>query len=220
MNKKFEVLVFDWDGTLMDSEAHIVACMDFAIREHGIEPAPAQQLKRVIGLGLNEAVADLLPEYQQSLHTKVADTYRDRFFSEKTAQSGLFPGVESTLQALHSEGYLLAVATGKSRRGLDKALAETGLEELFTAIRCADETSSKPDPQMLNEIKSEIDVTAGQMLMIGDTEFDLQMAVNAGVLSIGVSYGVHEPEQLQKYKPLTILDRIAELPEWLVSPDE
>ncbi len=220
MKNRFEVLVFDWDGTLMDSEAHIVACMEYAIREHGIEPDPPHQLKRVIGLGLTEAVAELLPDHESTTHLRVADTYRHRFLSEKTAQSELFPGAESTLRGLHAKGYLLAVATGKSRRGLDKVLAQTGLADLFVASRCADETFSKPHPQMLEEIRTDLDVPAERMLMIGDTEFDLQMAANAGVPSVGVSYGVHEPERLQKHNPLAILERIVELPDWLVSRSE
>lgn len=220
MKNKYDVLVFDWDGTLMDSEAQIVACMDFAIRENGIEPDPPHQLKRVIGLGLNEAVAELLPEHQSAIHLQVAETYRDRFLSSKKAQSDLFPDVESTLYALHSAGYMLAVATGKSRRGLDKVLQQTGLEDLFVASRCADEAFSKPHPQMLEEIKTDLDVSVERMLMIGDTAFDLQMAANADVSSVGVSYGVHEPEQLQKYEPLIILDYLSELPDWLSSQDE
>lgn len=215
MQRRFEVLVFDWDGTLMDSEAHIVACMDYAIREHGIEPDPPHRLKRVIGLGLVEAIADLLPEHSTQLHDKVADTYRERFLSDKTAQSELFPGVVETLHHLSEAGYQLSVATGKSRRGLDRVLEETGLDTLFPITRCADETFSKPHPQMLDEIKMDFNVEAEQMLMIGDTEFDLQMAVNAGVPSVAVSYGVHEASRLRAHSPMTILDQINQLPEWL-----
>ena len=215
MQRRFEVLVFDWDGTLMDSEAHIVACMEYAIREHGIEPDPPQKLKRVIGLGLVEAVADLLPGHSAQLHNAVTDTYRDRFLSDKTAQSELFPGVVETLHYLSEAGYLLSVATGKSRRGLDRVLEQTGLGVLFPITRCADETFSKPHPQMLEEIQTDFDVSAEQMLMIGDTEFDLQMALNAGVPSVGVSYGVHEASKLRAHAPMTILDRINQLPEWL-----
>lgn len=217
LQRRFEVLVFDWDGTLMDSEADIVACMDYAIREHGIEPDPPHSLKRVIGLGLVEAVADLLPGHSAELHDEVADTYRERFLSDKTVQSELFPGVVETLHHLKEAGYQLSVATGKSRAGLDRTLRETGLGALFPVTRCADETFSKPHPQMLEEIKTDFDVSAEQMLMIGDTEFDLQMAVNAGVASVGVSYGVHEASRLRTHDPMTILDRINQLPEWLNS---
>lgn len=220
MKTKFEVLVFDWDGTLMDSEAHIVACLDFAIRENDLEPDPPELLKRVIGLGLNEALSELLPEQPRSVHLQVYNAFRSKFLSSKNGQSDLFPDAESTLRNLHSAGFMLAVATGKSRQGLDKVLAETGFEDLFVATRCADETFSKPHPQMLEEIKTDLDVSAEKLLMIGDTEFDLQMAVNAGVPSVGVSYGVHEPEELQKHAPLIILDRISELPDWLISQDE
>ena len=217
MQRYFEVLVFDWDGTLMDSEANIVACMDYAIRKHGIEPDTQHKLSRVIGLGLVEAVADLLPEHSTQLHEAVADTYRQRFLADTNTASVLFPGVIQTLQLLSQAGYQLSVATGKSRRGLDRDLRQTGLEQLFPVTRCADETFSKPHPQMLDEIKTDFDVDAEQMLMIGDTEFDLQMAKNAGVPSVGVSYGVHEVEQLRAHTPMTILDQINQLPEWLNS---
>ncbi len=217
-NKKpFDVLIFDWDGTLMDSEAHIVSCLAVAMREVGVEPHPADELKQVIGLGLYEALAALMPEEDASVHQQATEAYRRFFLSGDATPSELFPGVESTLQQLHREGFQLAVATGKSRRGLDKVMRQTQMESLFSITRCADESFSKPHPQMLEEILTDLDTAADRALMIGDTEFDLQMAANIGMPSLAVSYGVHDVERLLTHKPLAILDHMGDLPEWLNS---
>jgi phosphoglycolate phosphatase len=213
--KPFDLLIFDWDGTLMDSEAHIVACLEVAMREVGVVPRPANELKQVIGLGLYEALAALMPEEEAALHQQATEAYRRFFLSGDATPSELFPGVEVVLQQLLEEGFQLAVATGKSRRGLDKVMRQTQLASLFSLSRCADETFSKPHPQMLEEILTDLDVPAHRALMIGDTEFDLQMAANIGMPSLAVNYGVHSVERLQRHKPLTILDRFEELPEWL-----
>jgi phosphoglycolate phosphatase len=213
--KPFDVLIFDWDGTLMDSEAHIVACLEVAMREVGVEPRPADELKQVIGLGLYEALAALMPEESATLHQQATEAYRRFFLSGDATPSELFPGVEAALQQLFEEGFQLAIATGKSRRGLDKVMRQTQLASLFSLSRCADETFSKPHPQMLEEILTNLDVSAHRALMVGDTEFDLQMAANIGMPSLGVNYGVHSVERLQRHKPLAILDQFGELPEWL-----
>lgn len=210
----FKLLVFDWDGTLMDSEAQIVACMQAAIDDLGLAPRTPEQIKNIIGLGLREAVATLYPEEPGSLVERMADRYREHWLA-RTHEASLFPGVEETLGLLHEEGYLLAVATGKGRKGLDKVLRKTGLAPLFHATRCSDETSSKPHPRMLEEILAETGVASRQTLMIGDTEWDMQMARNAGVHPLAVSYGVHDWERLKKYDPLACLDQIAELSDWL-----
>jgi len=213
--KPFDLLIFDWDGTLMDSETHIVACLEVAMREVGVEPRPADELKQVIGLGLYEALAALMPEKEAALHQQATEAYRRFFLSGDATPSELFPGVEVVLQQLLEEGFQLAIATGKSRRGLDKVMRQTQLASLFSLSRCADETFSKPHPQMLKEILTDLDVPAHRALMIGDTEFDLQMAANIGMPSLAVNYGVHSVERLQRHKPLTILDRFEELPGWL-----
>lgn len=217
MPDNFKLLVFDWDGTLMDSEAQIVAAMNAAIGDLGLAPLPHRVISNIIGLGLHEAISALLPGRDAQFHAQLTARYRHHFLFSQIAQANLFEGAEQTLRTLHNAGYLLAVATGKGRQGLNRVLMDTGLVELFHASRCADETSSKPHPQMLLEIMEQLDVAADQTLMIGDTEYDLQMARNAGVDSVGVSYGVHDDARLLRLEPLALLHDITELPHWLNS---
>lgn len=211
---EIKLLVFDWDGTLMDSEVQIVTCMQAAIADLSLQPRSADQVKNIIGLGLHEAVSALYPESDDSLVVAMADRYRDHWLAGYQ-QSALFPGVEETLQFLKAEGFQLAVATGKGRRGLDKVLTETGLTELFAATRCSDETRSKPHPMMLEQLMTELRIAPEQTLMIGDTEYDMEMARNARAHPVAVSYGVHEWQRLQQHSPLTCLDQITELSDWL-----
>ncbi|MGD8914104.1 MAG: HAD-IA family hydrolase, partial [Candidatus Thiodiazotropha sp.] len=181
---KFELLVFDWDGTLMDSEAHIVACVEAAVRDLNL-PVPSQDaIRNIIGLGLLEAVNTLFPGHKAGLHQEIANRYRVHFFKDSESPSQLFEGAREVLSKLSQQGYLLAVATGKGRKGLDYALESTGLAEFFHLTRCADETFSKPHPEMLNQILEQAGVEPEQALMIGDTEYDLEMAVNAGMPSL------------------------------------
>ena len=215
MRNNFKLLVFDWDGTLMDSEAQIVAAMNAAIADLNLEPLPHRTISNIIGLGLHEAINTLLPGRDAQFYAQLTARYRQHFLFSEIAQAPLFNGAEQTLRRLHADGFMLAVATGKGRQGLNRVLTDTGLTELFHASRCADETSSKPHPQMLLEIMEQLDVTADETLMIGDTEYDLQMARNAGVASIGVSYGVHDDERLLQLEPLVLLHDIATLPGWL-----
>lgn len=216
-NKAYDLLVFDWDGTLMDSEAHIVDCLRVAMDAVKADVKPDEDLRQVIGLGLPEAIASLLPDHGEHVHKDAVNAFRAEFLSDKPVPSRLFEGAEELLQALKAEGYMLAVATGKSRSGLDKVLLETGLEPMFAATRTADETFSKPHPGMLEEILVDLDTEPHRALVIGDTEFDLQMANNARVASVGVSYGVHGIERLNKQQPLAIFDEILELGHWLSS---
>jgi len=213
----YRVLVFDWDGTLMDSQARIVACFQAAADDVGVAvPAPAQA-KDVIGLGLREAAERLFPGLDPLRVTAVIDRYRHHFLGEHPTPSELFPGVVETLEGLADAGYLLGIATGKSRRGLAKVLAETGLGPLFQASRCADEALSKPHPQMLEEVMGALGAGPAETLMIGDTEYDMQMARHAGVPGLAVSYGVHGAERLLAEGALACLDRIDELPAWLAA---
>ncbi len=211
---RFELIVFDWDGTLMDSQSHIVACLDKALRAVDVEPGPPSELSRVIGLGLFEALRELLPGADSATVEAACEAFRDEFLSPAPSPSRLFPDVETTLRGLRDAGYHLAVATGKSRRGLDKVLAESGLDELFAVSRCADETASKPHPQMLEEILTDLDTDARRAIMVGDTTFDLQMAANAGMPALGVSYGVHPAEELRRRQPLAILNSVREIGNW------
>lgn len=214
---EFKLLVFDWDGTLMDSEARIVTCLERAARDIGA-PVPARErLRDVIGLGMAEAVQHLYPQADPGFVRGFIDAYREHFLFRDNTPSTLFPGVREVLESLAAQGLLLAVATGKARRGLDRALEETGLEELFHATRCADETFSKPHPQMLQEIMTDLDTEAEATLMIGDTEYDMMMARNAGTRALAVSYGVHELDRLLSHDPVGHIDTITELPEWLAA---
>ncbi|MES9991402.1 MAG: HAD-IA family hydrolase [Candidatus Thiodiazotropha sp.] len=214
---KFEILIFDWDGTLMDSEAHIIACVEAAVKDLQLAVPSEAAIRDIIGLGLHEALSRLYPGSERDLHLEIANRYRAHFFSENGTPSELFDGVREVLGELQQQGYLLAVATGKGRRGLDLALESTGLGDYFHLTRCADESFSKPHPEMLNQILDQTGIAPGRALMIGDTEYDLEMAVNAGMPSLGVTYGTHSRERLLKHNPLACIDRVTEIPVWLNS---
>jgi len=199
----------------MDSEARIVACVEAAVQDLGLTSPGHAAIRNIIGLGLREAVHNLFPEAGGNLHLEIAERYRAHFFSSSEAPSALFEGTEEVIHGLHQAGYLLAVATGKGRSGLDHALDTTGLRPYFHATRTADETFSKPHPEMLHQILDELGVLPREALMIGDTEYDLQMAANARMPSLGVDYGVHERERLLKHRPLACLGRITDIPAWL-----
>lgn len=211
----YRLLVFDWDGTLMDSEARIVGCFQAAAADVGVAVPHGDLARDVIGLGLQEAAERLFPGLGDAMVGRVVERYRYHFLGDHPTPSELFPGVVETLERLADAGYLLGIATGKSRRGLDKVLGETGLGRFFHASRCADEAFSKPHPQMLEEVMAVLGAGPRETLMIGDTEYDMQMARNAGVPGLAVSYGVHEPNRLLAEGALACLDRIDELPGWL-----
>jgi len=214
MSRRFELLVFDWDGTLMDSTAVIAASLQAACRDLDL-PVPCDASARhIIGLGLRDALAHVLPEVDPIEYPRIVERYRSHF-SQADHTLPLFPGADETLRALSDEGYLLAVATGKSRRGLDRALEITGLRKLFHATRCGEESGSKPHPGMLHALIETLGATAGTTLMIGDTTHDLQMAMNAGVAAVGVAYGAHPREQLVALNPLACVDGPQALWQWL-----
>lgn len=212
---RYSLLVFDWDGTLMDSKAQIVNCMQAAITELTLEARTATQISNIIGLGLDEAILSLYPKMKSEYIKLLAQTYRDHYLFKDKTPSPLFDGVEKVLIGLRDSGFDLAVATGKSRRGLDKGLDETGLNQYFPITRCADETRSKPHPQMLEEILVDHNTDAKNALMIGDSEYDLQLANNAKVDGFAVSYGVHSLIRLLKHDPVGFIDKIEQLPKWL-----
>lgn len=195
----------------MDSEAQIVSSLSNVIAELGLSPQPSSALRNVIGLGLPEAIRQLYPQQGEEVVKRFADCYRHHFLSGNQETSVLFDGAYEVIKRLHADGYLLAVATGKSRRGLARSLEETNIGDYFHATRCADETFSKPHPQMLHEIMTVLDVDADDTLMIGDTEYDLQMAAQAGTASLAVTYGVHALARLQALQPLACLDDISEV---------
>lgn len=212
---QFKLLIFDWDGTLVDSQARIVGSFQNAIADADLPERSAAQITHIIGLSLELAIATLFPDASPQQHSLLAQRYRQNFFNPQAQDSPLFPGVVDGLYAFRKAGYYLAVATGKSRRGLDQALAETELITVFHSTRTADETYSKPNPQMLHEIMDELAVLPNETLMIGDTDYDLQMAQNAGVASVAATYGMQEETRLLACNPLICIDRFSNLQAWL-----
>ncbi|WP_317928802.1 HAD-IIIA family hydrolase [Halioxenophilus sp. WMMB6] len=211
------LFVFDWDGTLCNSLDKIVRCLQEAANLANLEDLSAAEAKSVIGLALPEAIQQLLPDEDISTRAQVADFYRDAF-NRDTSQPQLFDGAKETLLELKERGYRLAVATGKSRAGLDRGLYETGLQNFFCATRCADETASKPNPKMLLELLAELNMCHTRAVMVGDTTFDLAMANAAGMRGIGVSFGSHSVAELNQHRPAVIIDHIKELLGWQIEP--
>ncbi len=209
-----QLIVFDWDGTLMDSETQIVHALQASIQDMALEERSIDECRNIIGLGLQEAIDELYPGQEDGFTARFVERYRQHWFSS-AHHSDLFPGSRETLTLLKDAGFMLGVATGKGRTGLDRVLADTGLGDLFTVTRCSDETRSKPHPQMLQEILQETGIKPRHALMVGDTEYDLKMANNAGMWPVAVNYGVHTPERLLEHKPLVCLDTITELVDWL-----
>ncbi len=215
MSRAFDVLVFDWDGTLADSMADIVRSMTSAIAELGWEPQPDAVLRSTIGLSLSHVCTQLYPDHDGAAVEAFVQAYRRHYLGPAAPRTLLFDQVDSTLHVLAEEGYRLAVATGKARLGLDKVLADTGLAHRFAATRCADETASKPAPDMLEALLWLLDVPAGRALMIGDSEYDLIMARRAGVPAVAVSGGASSDADLLAHEPLGLLPGVHALPGWL-----
>lgn len=212
---RYRLLVFDWDGTLIDSIGSIVRCTQATLAELDLPRADEASLRRAIGLGIEEMVESFCPGCGTETLHDIVRVYRKLWFGGFAAEPVLFEGVVETLSELSSEGRWLAIATAKSRRGLSADLERTGLKEYFLASRTADEAASKPSPQMLDELLEELGARRDQALMIGDAVHDLQMANNAGVASIGVSSGTSAPVALLEQQPLACLGTVAELPGWL-----
>ena len=214
--RRFELIVFDWDGTLMDSATTIVAAVQAASRDVGLAVPTDSQTRHIIGLGLADAMAHLFPQLDPAGYQAVADRYRHHFLGgvEKVT---LFEGVRELLTELSAAGFLLGVATGKSRSGLERDLDATGLKPLFHATRCADESFSKPHPAMLLEISEELGVSVAATLMIGDTTHDLEMACNASISGVAVSYGAHPREHLLARQPIACVDSVAGLRAWIAA---
>jgi phosphoglycolate phosphatase len=213
-DRPYNHLIFDWDGTLMDSAAWIIHCMQHAIDDEGLPYRDEESIRGIIGLGLQEAVQQIFPETSETEIKAVCHRYREHYFSAED-QSNLFEGVIEVLDELRATGYWLAIATGKSRRGLARSLKDTGLESYFAITRTADETMSKPHPMMLDEIMMDFDASADECLMIGDSLFDLQMASNAGMESLAVSWGVQSTDNLASLAPSGLIHDIREMPAWL-----
>lgn len=214
---KPRLFVFDWDGTLMDSERQIVQCMQLAAHDLGLVVPTSSEVRVIIGLGLPEAILKLFPLHDRETRDRIRQAYARHFVAEAGGRSELFPGAMDLLHDLRARGYLLAVATGKSRLGLDRVLNQVGLIDFFDTTRCADETASKPDPRMLNEILVSLSAFPGESVMIGDTSFDLEMAARIGMPSVGVAHGVHDTTVLQRHRPLAIVPDIPGLAQYLAS---
>jgi phosphoglycolate phosphatase len=212
--RQFDLIAFDWDGTLFDSTTLIARCIQAACADVGTVVPSDEAASYVIGLGLAEALQHAAPGLTRDQYPALADRYRHHYFARQH-EIVLFPGTLDMLAALKARNHWLSVATGKSRRGLDEALRSADLLRHFDATRTADETASKPHPQMLNELMAEFGVAPERTLMIGDTTHDLQMAMNAGVASIGVSYGAHAPEAFDSFAPRFVAHSVPELGEWL-----
>ncbi|MBS1199019.1 MAG: family hydrolase [Proteobacteria bacterium] len=211
---KYELIVFDWDGTLLDSAGAIVNAIQAACRDLGLPEPGDAQARHVIGLGLMDAMRYAVPDLPADRYQAMVERYRFHYLSGDHALT-LFSGIPAVLQRLQAAGHVLAVATGKSRLGLNRALDHSGLGPLFQASRCADECHSKPHPQMLEELMAEFAVAPEATLMIGDTSHDLLMASNAGVDGLAVTYGAHPHEHLAEHAPLACLHTVAELDAWL-----
>lgn len=211
MNKRYELIIFDWDGTIMDSAAKIVRSMQLAAESVGLVALDESAIKNIIGLGLKEAIETLYPEENNSIRETIREAYAHYYVDGDKTPSAPFEGAVALLDGLKDEGYTLAVATGKSRRGLDRVFAESQLGSYFCHSRCADETVSKPHPRMLQEILRESGFDAQRAIMVGDTEYDLEMATNARMDSLGVSYGAHHRDRLKPHNPIGIVDHVADI---------
>ena len=214
MSKRYDLIVFDWDGTLMDSTAVIAGAIQAACRDLGLTVPDDEAARHVIGLGLAQALRYAVPDATDAMHEPLVARYRHHFLAQDQAIP-LFGGARETIAELHGAGYWLGVATGKSRMGLDRALESSGLKEYFHATRTADQTFSKPDPAMLLELMDELAVSNERTLMIGDTTHDVLMAQNAKVDVVAAGYGAHPLQQLQELNPLALVKDFAELRAWL-----
>jgi phosphoglycolate phosphatase len=213
--RRFDLIAFDWDGTLFDSTAIITRCIQLAVADVGGTVPSDKDAAYVIGLGLMQALAHAAPDVPKEKYPELGERYKYHYVLHQNDIS-LFGGALAMLRELRERQHFLAVATGKSRRGLDEALHASELKGLFHASRTADETAGKPHPRMLYELMAEMGVDASRVLMVGDTTHDLQLALNAGCASVGVSYGAHEPEAFDALKPLFVAHSVPELHRWLL----
>lgn len=213
-NRAYDLVVFDWDGTLLDSTGAIVKAIQAASRDIGVAPPSDEKARYVIGMGLREALQYAVPDLQESRYDELVNAYRRHYLSGDHELT-LFEGVEPLLQELRAEHRWLAVATGKSRVGLDRALGHSGLGHYFDTTRTADQTRSKPHPQMLEEIIGQFGVDPERTLMIGDTTHDLQMALNAGAHGLAITHGAHPLDALLECQPVGVVDSIQDLSNWM-----
>ena len=213
MGKKFDLIIFDWDGTLLDSTQAITGSIQAACRDLGVAAPSDVDAQQVIGLALSKGLERFAPNLNAEAFQQLIARYRHHYFSQDTELT-LFPGITAMLGKLQQRGFVLAIATGKARYGLNRALETSGSSSYFSATRCADECFSKPHPQMLYELMDELDFPPERTLMVGDTSHDMQLAANAGVAGLAVSYGAHAAETLTACEPLAVLATVADLDAW------
>ncbi|MBA56194.1 MAG: HAD family hydrolase [Pseudomonadales bacterium] len=211
----YRLIVFDWDGTLMNSLARIASCMQAAAVDLEIDPATDEQVHDVVGLALDIAIQRLHPVLETQQVELMRQRYAHHYVAAEAAPSPFYEGIPQMLQSLSEKGTLLSVATGKSRKGLSRVFNAHGVGALFHSSRCADETRSKPEPDMLLEILEFHGLKQDQAVMVGDTEFDLEMANRAGVDSVGVTWGAHDITRLLRHNPKVCVDSVASLSDWL-----
>ncbi|WP_028867613.1 HAD-IA family hydrolase [Psychromonas arctica] len=203
---KHPLIIFDWDGTLMDSIDKIVLCMQQAAKNQQQIVPTEQAVKNIIGLSLLKAMQQLFPSLLLTQQEFLVEAYREQYNTMHHLDTPFYHGIAELLTNLKAQGYILAVATGKGRNGLNRMMQKTNTEHLFAATICADESNSKPDPLMIHSLLKQLDFSPSQALMIGDSSYDLDMAANAGVKSLGVSYGVHGREKLMLSNPVAVVD--------------
>jgi phosphoglycolate phosphatase len=211
---RYSLVVFDFDGTLIDSTATIAECIQEAARDAGLPVPDKARASHVIGLGLQDSLRYAVPELKPEGYAAFVDGYRRHFLARQDSMS-LFDGVRELLDELHAGGYRMAIATGKSRRGLDRSMDALDLRRYMCATRCADETDPKPHPAMLLELMDETNLPAARLLMIGDTSHDIGMAKAAGVDAVAVTYGAHDCDSLRALSPRACVDSVEELRQWL-----
>ena len=211
MDKPYDLIIFDWDGTLVDSQSQIINCMRRAFTKVGLSQPDSMAIRHIIGLSLEAAACRLAPTADRGMIVALVDAYRELALSNSTHSALLFEGVKTGLKSLRRRGYYLAIATGKGRQGLDAAISGADLDDYFDITRCADETCSKPDPMMLKEILADLNLSADKAVMVGDTSYDIEMANNIGMDSIAVTYGMHDEIYLRPLKPRYLINQFSEI---------
>ncbi|NND83291.1 MAG: HAD-IA family hydrolase [Gammaproteobacteria bacterium] len=213
----YQLVIFDWDGTLMDSAHKIATCLQKAARDVDMQAPELQRAKSIIGLGLQEAMNILFPDATQEQVAALVEAYRHQFVIADETPQQLFEGVEAGLQELCEQGALLAVATGKARSGMNRVFKQLPLEQYFVATRCGDEARSKPHPQMLHDLLEYTAIDPQKAIMVGDTSFDMEMAGNANVSAVGAGYGVHSDDALRAAGAMDVLPSFMQLADWLLA---
>ncbi len=211
MPKYYELIIFDWDGTLVDSQAQIINCMQNAFINMGLKSPDYSAIRHIVGLSLDSAITRLAPQLDEPTRSLVVEAYKDLAFANSNHSATPFGGVKTSLKYLQQCNVCLAIATGKGRRGLDAALTGSGLSGFFDITRCADETLSKPDPLMLEEILTDVNTDVEKAIMVGDTSYDIEMAQNIGMDTIAVTYGMHDENHLRQFQPDYLIHDITQI---------